>query len=214
MCIALVDVEAAASGHTPTDTQLADLESAARDSCSVLDDLFKALEKYHELNTQGANGLRTRLGAAVSQLNAYSARLVGDSPAKPMHEVAIPESLREPLTSYDKVMESIHRQNPSSRDLAERALTWIICAARPLRAQELQTALAISEDGNLHEENIPQVEHIITACAGFVVLDQESSIFSLAHDTIQEYFDRTLDHWFTEPNLKIAKACVALLSSD
>ncbi|KFY47711.1 hypothetical protein V496_10484 [Pseudogymnoascus sp. VKM F-4515 (FW-2607)] len=229
--IALVDVEAAASGQTPTDTQLADLESAARDSCSVLDDLFKALDKYHELNTQGANGLRTRLGAVVSQLNACSALLVGDSPAKSMHEVATPASLREPPTSYDQVMESIRRlrepptsydqvmesirrQNPSSRDLAERALTWIICAARPLRAQELQTALAISEDGTLHEENIPQVEYIITACSDLVVVDQESSIFSLAHDTMQEYFDRTLDHWFTEPNLKIAKACVALLSSD
>lgn len=214
MCIALVDVEAAASGQTAIDAQLADLESAARDSSSVLDDLFKALDKYHELDTQGVNGLHTRLAAAVSQLNACSARLVGDSPAKPMHAVVTPESIREPLTSCDQAMESIRCQSPNRRDLAERALTWIICAARPLRAQELQTALAIKEDGNLHEENIPQVEHIITACADLVVFYQESSIFSLAHDTMQEYFDRTLDHWFTEPHLKMAKACIALLSSN
>jgi hypothetical protein len=106
-------------------------------------------------------------------------------------------------------MERINGQKLGLRELAKRVLSWITCAKRPLTKLELQHALAI-EVGNLEldEENLPQIEDMISVCAGLVTIDQESDIIRLIHHTTQEYFERTQNQWFPNAEADITKICV------
>jgi len=110
-------------------------------------------------------------------------------------------------------MERIKGQKPGFRQLAETVLTWIICATRPLKTPELQHALAVEVgEPELDEDNIPEVEVMISVCAGLVTVDRESNVVRLVHYTTQEYFNRTQNLWFPSAEEDITTTCVTYLS--
>ena len=94
-------------------------------------------------------------------------------------------------------MERINGQKPGLKDLANRILFWIACAKRPLATSELKHALAVEVgEPKLDEENLPQIEDMVSVCAGLVTVDEESGIIRLVHYPTQEYFKRTRERWF------------------
>jgi len=112
-------------------------------------------------------------------------------------------------------MERINRQQPGFRQLAEKVLSWITCARRPLTTSELQHALAVVVgDAKLDEDNLCRTERMASVCAGLVTIDEESGIIRLVHYTTQEYLKRTQDKWFPNAEAKIATICVTYLSFD
>jgi hypothetical protein len=117
--------------------------------------------------------------------------------------------------AYNDTMERINRQKPGFRRIAEKALSWITCAKRPLTIFELQHALAVvAGDSKLDEDNLERIERIVSVCAGLVTVDEESEIIRLVHYTTQEYFDRTRERWFSNAETDIATLCVTYLSFD
>ena len=64
----------------------------------------------------------------------------------------------------------------------------------------------------LDEENLPEIEDIISVCAGLVTVDQESNIIRLVHYTTQEYFERNQVTLFPNSQTDIAMTCVTYLS--
>jgi hypothetical protein len=82
-----------------------------------------------------------------------------------------------------------------------------------LTVLELQHALAI-EVGKPKpdEENLPDIEDIVSTCAGLVVVDEGSNIIRLVHYTTPEYFERTWNSWFSNAQSDITVACVTYLS--
>ncbi|KAM3075825.1 hypothetical protein ACMFMG_007950 [Clarireedia jacksonii] len=116
---------------------------------------------------------------------------------------------------YKDAMERINLQQEGFRLLAKRVLSWIICAKRPLAISELQHALGVEVgESRLDEGNLPEIEDIVSACAGLVKIDNESSIIRLVHYTTQEYFERTQMHWFPNAETDITATCVTYLSFD
>jgi ankyrin repeat protein len=112
-------------------------------------------------------------------------------------------------------MERINSQVKDQEELAKQVLWWITCAKRPLITSELQHALAVEiGESQLDEDNLPQVEDIISVCAGLATVDEESNIIRLAHYTTQEYFERTQSRWFPNANGDIARVCLTYLSFD
>jgi ankyrin repeat protein len=112
-------------------------------------------------------------------------------------------------------MDRIEGQLEDQKELAKQVLSWIICGKRPLTTSELQYALAIEVgDSELDKDNLPQVEDILSVCAGLVTVDEESSIIRLVHYTTQEYFDRTRAKWFPSAEANITTTCVTYLSFD
>jgi hypothetical protein len=111
-------------------------------------------------------------------------------------------------------MERIKCQVPGSQKLATQVLLWIRCAKRPLTTKELQHALAVEIDTSELEENIPEIEDIVSVCAGLVTIDNESDIIRLVHYTTQEFFERTQNRWFPDAETHITKICVTYLSYD
>ena len=112
-------------------------------------------------------------------------------------------------------MERINTQQPGFRRLAEKVLSWITCARRPLTTSELQHALAVVVgDHKLDEDNLETTERIISVCAGLATIDEESGIIRLVHYTTQEYFERTQRQWFPDAQTNITTICISYLSFD
>ncbi|KAF4627884.1 hypothetical protein G7Y89_g10266 [Cudoniella acicularis] len=90
--------------------------------------------------------------------------------------------------AYDHAMERIKCQKPGLRDLAKRVLSWISCAKRPVTTWELQHALAVEVgEPEPDEDNLSQIDDIVSVCAGLVTVDKESHIIRLVHHTTYKY---------------------------
>lgn len=112
-------------------------------------------------------------------------------------------------------MERINSQVKDQEELAKQILWWITCAKRPLTTSELQHALAVEiGESQFDEDNIAEVQDIISVCAGLATVDEESSIIRLVHYTTQEYFERTQSRWFPNAEVNITTICLTYLSLD
>ncbi|KAI9770975.1 MAG: hypothetical protein M1840_002679 [Geoglossum simile] len=117
--------------------------------------------------------------------------------------------------AYTQAMERIKGQEAGLQELAEQVLSWITCAKRPLTTLELQHALAVEiSESELDEENLSEIEDMVSVCAGLVTVDEKSNIIRLIHYTTQEYFERTQVSWFPNAQNDITATCVTYLSFD
>ena len=116
-------------------------------------------------------------------------------------------------TAYKDAIERIEGQVKYQHELAKDVLLWITCSKRPLTTSELQYALAVEAgETELDKENLPQIEDMVSVCAGLVTVDKESNIIRLVHYTTQEYFERTKIDLFPKAESQITATCVTYLS--
>lgn len=115
--------------------------------------------------------------------------------------------------AYGDAMTRIKDQRTDLLDLAIKVLSWITYSKRPITISELQHALAV-ESGmtEFDNDNIPEINGILSICAGLVTVDNEGNIVRLVHYTTQEYFERRWTDWFPDPQAYIATVCVTYLS--
>ncbi|KAH7305361.1 nucleoside phosphorylase [Rhexocercosporidium sp. MPI-PUGE-AT-0058] len=117
--------------------------------------------------------------------------------------------------AYEEAMKRIASHDAGSEELAKQVLSWITCSKRPLTISELQYALAVeASEAELDEDNLPQIEDMVSVCAGLVTVDEESSTIRLVHYTTQEYFERTQNDLFPTAKSEITTTCVTCLSFD
>lgn len=115
--------------------------------------------------------------------------------------------------AYKEAMARINEQKPGFRRLANKVLSWITCAKRPLTTLELQHALAVEVgDTKLDEDNIERIERIVSVCAGLVTVDKESGIIRLVHYTTQEFFEQMQTQLFPDARTYITTICATYLS--
>ncbi|KAF1997424.1 hypothetical protein P154DRAFT_470891 [Amniculicola lignicola CBS 123094] len=119
-------------------------------------------------------------------------------------------------TTYNEVYEDsvgrIETQAFLRRDLAKRTLSWVTLARRPLTVEELRHALAVETgDQDLDEDNISDIEEIISACAGLITVEKSTDLVRFMHYTTQEFFDTTIHSWYPEAQAYAASTCLAFL---
>ena len=114
--------------------------------------------------------------------------------------------------AYKQAMHRIEDQRPGFRELATRTLSWITCAYEPLTVGELRYALA-TEDGEteIDEDNLDDIEDIISVCCGLVIVDPETKAVRFVHYTAQEYFERFRSQYFPNALEEIAVSCLTYL---
>jgi plasmid replication initiation protein len=84
---------------------------------------------------------------------------------------------------YNQAMERIERQPKPDKELAERVLSWITYAYRPLTVEELQHALTVSPQmANLDASALIFDWKLTSVCAGLVVIDPEQRIIRLTRE--------------------------------
>ncbi|KAM6514156.1 hypothetical protein FALCPG4_015315 [Fusarium falciforme] len=117
--------------------------------------------------------------------------------------------------AYDVAMERIEGQLADQAEIAKQVLSWITFAKKPLRADELEDAIAVIDGQRIFDfENICPVEDLISTCAGLVTIDEETQAVRLVHYTTQQYFEGTCNRWFPDAQSYLAHTCVTYLSLD
>lgn len=115
--------------------------------------------------------------------------------------------------AYCAAMDRIEGQAQDSEILANRVLSWVACAKRPLTSLELQHALGVEiGEPALDNENLPEVKHMLSTCAGLVTVDEQSNVIRLVHHTAQEFFKRTQSRWLPKAEADIINICISYLS--
>ena len=116
-------------------------------------------------------------------------------------------------SAYDHVLTRINAQKSGFRELANRVLAWITCAKRPLTTFELRHALGVEPgEPHLDDDNLPEIEDMVSVCAGLVTVDVESDTIRLVHYTAQEFLERTQSRWFPDAESDMASVCATYLS--
>jgi hypothetical protein len=116
---------------------------------------------------------------------------------------------------YGQAMKRINSQEEDCRALAHKVLSWVTHAKRPLTVVELQHALAVRPGTTeLDEGFIPEVEDLLSVCAGLTTTDVQSGTIRWIHYTTQEYFERTWETWLPDSQMEIGKTCIVYISFD
>ncbi|KAF4955668.1 hypothetical protein FGADI_4361 [Fusarium gaditjirri] len=108
-----------------------------------------------------------------------------------------------------------HDKTQSQRVLAYQVLEWLTRAKRALTLSELRHALAVepdSADSYLDEENLPEEDELVSACAGLAIVDKASGIVRLVHHTAQDFFEKNRVQVFPGDERGIASICLKYLS--
>src|SRR5437588_6524230 len=117
--------------------------------------------------------------------------------------------------AYGEAMERITGQDSGGSEFAVRVLQWVAFTMRPLTTTELKHALAVETgEREIDEDNLPEIEDMVSVCAGLATVDEESGTIRLVHYTTQEYFERTRMKWFPVAQRDIAMTCVTYLCFD
>src|ERR1700753_1255008 len=78
---------------------------------------------------------------------------------------------------YESIIERIDYQIDNYQNLARSALSWVVCAERPLTATELRYALAVEiNTAKFDEKALLDIEHILSACAGLLTVDENTNL--------------------------------------
>ncbi|KAJ7440551.1 ankyrin repeat domain-containing protein, partial [Mycena galericulata] len=118
-------------------------------------------------------------------------------------------------TTYDSAMKRIEDQGDKNKQIAYSTLTWVVNAKRPLTVSEIQTALAVEPDSQeLDDDNVMDIQTILSVCAGLVIMDKESSLVRLVHYTTQEYLDSIQARLFPDAQTEIARTLLTVLAFD
>ena len=125
---------------------------------------------------------------------------------------------------YDIIYTQIDQTETYGRHVAIKTLTWLLCAQRLLRAEELLAAVHAvdagassdsDEDDDSGEAGSPEND-VLRLCRNLVVMDSEQRTFRFAHQSVREYLlgkseytimkqhalatERCLDVYLTEPS--------------
>ncbi|KAK6542442.1 hypothetical protein TWF694_006395 [Orbilia ellipsospora] len=114
--------------------------------------------------------------------------------------------------AYENAMQRIESQPPKLRALAERVLSWITHSKRVLTVRELLYAFAIEPNTDSYDEgNLPDLDMLVSVCAGLVTIDQERNMIRLVHYTTQEYFQGVGADWVAKGPRDMASTCLTCL---
>ena len=117
--------------------------------------------------------------------------------------------------AYGGAIQRIEGQLSGDLERAKKVLCWITYAKRPLNTAEIRCALAVEpEEVELDSENVPEIEDLVSVCAGLVEVDPESAVIRLVHYTAQEYFERIMKQWKPGALLEITSTCLTYLCFD
>ncbi|KAF1363101.1 ankyrin repeat protein, partial [Lizonia empirigonia] len=114
--------------------------------------------------------------------------------------------------AYGEAIVRIDGQLHDDCVLAKNVLSWISYAQRTLTTGELCHALAVGvAEEELDLDNIPDVEDILSVCAGLVTVDEESQVIRLVHYTTQHYLEGIREKWNPDAQQDIASTCLTYL---
>ncbi|KAF2230516.1 hypothetical protein EV356DRAFT_453757, partial [Viridothelium virens] len=116
--------------------------------------------------------------------------------------------------TFDAMMRRIECSKRIEKN-ATRILTWIHLAERPLKVDELLSALAVEEnDNDLNRDNFLDRDSFLDCCLGLAKIDNETSTVRLFHLHLHEYFTKQrkiFEQTLTKGHESLARSCLTYL---
>lgn len=112
--------------------------------------------------------------------------------------------------------ETLGRIERAKRKTAQKVLSLLFYAQRPLRIGELREAVSIRmkpADKQLYPKFFTAPDLLVRCCQGLVELDQNTGIVRFTHFTVQEFLQKKYMAKLL-PQADIAKLCLTYLSFD
>ncbi|KAJ5168924.1 uncharacterized protein N7482_004518 [Penicillium canariense] len=193
----------------------ADVEDVGKFLRGQMEALPRIVQKertYRKKSLQQFQRQRTECSFLLARLQIES--LQGRASAKEIREClkVLPTELDD---AYSEAIYRIESEKRWERQKAFNVISWVSFAARPLTTLELRHALAIEDDQpHIDEENLPDIEDLVSVCAGLVTVDEQSDVVRLVHYTAQEYFDRHRMRHFPDAHREIGAKCIQYLCFD
>ena len=114
--------------------------------------------------------------------------------------------------AYKQAMQRIEEQKPGFSALAKRTLSWIMYAYEPLTVTQLRYALATEAgESAIDDDNLDDIEDVISVCCGLVIIDPETDIVRFVHYTTREFFDKFGSQYFHNALEEIAVTCLTYI---
>ena len=91
-------------------------------------------------------------------------------------------------TFYELILDSVSRELPAGRNLAQKVLLWMCGSTRPLTWPELRCALSWDSARGMVCENLsPFRDAILELCCPLIEYQSDSATFHFAHYSVREY---------------------------
>lgn len=112
--------------------------------------------------------------------------------------------------AYEQALERIDGQVEDHRLLANRVLSWLTFAKEPLEVECMQQALAAVLDMTSvdDEEDLVDLELMLSVCAGLVIVDEQTQAVRLIHYTTQEFLEQNASTWLVFGDRIIGMVCL------
>lgn len=113
---------------------------------------------------------------------------------------------------YLQTWKKISEGSQETITLAKMVLVWVLNASRSMSVDELERAVAANpQTHNFEPDKVVPGVTLMALCRGLLVLEEESRLVRLAHDTAKEILQRLLDESFPHPHALLARVCMAHL---
>ncbi|KAH8882431.1 hypothetical protein GQ53DRAFT_885480, partial [Thozetella sp. PMI_491] len=117
--------------------------------------------------------------------------------------------------TYSAIMGRIYAQDKYQADQARKLISWVLHATRSLTIQEIGCAMAIEpHDSSLDTQAIPDLDLLVSSCAGIIDIDKESCVIRFVHGTFQEYITKAPPIPPPTAQCDIAQICLHYLLFD
>ncbi|KAJ7483667.1 ankyrin repeat domain-containing protein [Mycena latifolia] len=210
--------------HINLDSQFPNLKTI--EICATEDDIQKyvdaqiqdsaRLSKHIHTRPELCNEIQAKIGENAKGMfllaKLHIESLATKNTIKAVREALqhLPKDLQH---TYDEAMERINHQTEEDRKLGILALTWVSNAKRLLSVAELREALAIEPESSfLDTDNLLDMDIILSACAGLMIVDDTVSVIRLIHYTTQDYLDSIRSERFPLAHTIIVSTCLTYLS--
>lgn len=92
------------------------------------------------------------------------------------------------VETYERILLKISKSPLARQEIALRMFRWTVCSRRPMKAEELQEAVAFEKSDKFWDrDKIPDENLMIETCRGLLVRDEEDRTVRFAHHTVQQY---------------------------
>lgn len=122
----------------------------------------------------------------------------------------VPKDLR---SAHEATFERIISGVSAKKNLALKALGWVLVSRRPLTMMELLYALALEVgDNEVDTENLTTPKAVISACLGLIEHREEIGLVQFSHATVEEYLNTEDINTFDSFHLEVGRSCVNYLA--
>ncbi|KAM6515600.1 hypothetical protein FALCPG4_013819 [Fusarium falciforme] len=115
-------------------------------------------------------------------------------------------------TSINRIKRKDEAEN--MQGLAQHVLTWIVNAVTPLNAEQVGLSFALRHCRRAFDRAyVPSTLRVMSACAGLVTMDPETSMLRLVHESVGQHLveHRVISE---KAHMAMAKACLNCLLLD